>query len=104
MTPAPPEPEPESGPAGDVFRPAALDQLRSTADHSQPPDFDDRRARRAFWPIAVLPLVAAAAAFGVRVEEKVPAPTQGQNSPDVGVRSERLLVVLVRPLFGGDEP
>ena len=102
MTPAPPESG--TGPAGDVFRPAAVEQLRSAASRRRPPVFDDRRARRAFWAVAAVPLVAAAAAFVVRVDEKVPASTQGQDRAHVVVRSERLLVVLVRPLFGGDEP
>jgi hypothetical protein len=88
MTPVAPEPE--------VFRAQAVEQLRLQGGRRRPPVFDDRRARRAFWPVAAIPLVALAAAYGVRVDEKDRA---GQV-----VRSERLLTLLVRPLLGGDEP
>lgn len=73
-----PEPEPGTGPpAGEVFRAAAVEQLRPDAGRRRrPPAFEDRTARRAFWGVAAVPLLAAGAAFSIRIDERVSGPVR----------------------------
>lgn len=81
-----------TGPA-EFFRPEALEHHAKWAEGGEPLPAGPVGLHRGFWVVVLLPLVALAATFVVRVDVK-------EDADPGRTRSERLVTVLVRPLTG----